>query len=111
MTIESYYALPLGAQFGVITFCIAIILLVIAQVVSIASYNARANLTSFEDLHRAVEKLTASVSSRQGGNTRPLLVAPQNPRPVRHAVRKPRKQGIDSRRSKMVLRSDLQRGG
>lgn len=107
MIIESYYALPLGAQFGVIAFCIAIVLLVIAQAISIASHNARANHTSIEELHRAIEKLVGAGSPQQGGNSRPSLVAFQNPRPVRHAVRKPRKQSIGSRYSKMGLRSDL----
>lgn len=88
---EDFMALPFGAQIGIFGFAVAILLLAIAQVLTVASHRSRDQAISFESLRSEIRQLARSEAGTGKGAVRGRglgLAAP--PRPVRRATsRKP----------------------
>lgn len=88
MGFEDFSALPIGAQLGIVGFVLALVLLAIAQALSVASSRAKAQTALLNDLVREVRRLsdegpsTGTMTGRRGaprhvpGGPRPLKSAP-----------------------------------
>ncbi len=88
MGFEEFSALPIGAQLGIVGFILALVLLAIAQALSVASSRAKAQTALLNDLVREVRRLsdvgpgTGTMAGRRGdprradGGPRPLKSAP-----------------------------------
>ena len=90
MGCEEFSALPIGAQLGIVGFVLALILLAVAQALSVASSRAKAQTALLNELVREVKRLSA-----EGANTATMKGAT---RPARGGHR-PRKTAPVQKRS------------
>lgn len=88
--------MPHAAQLGVIAFGLALVLLAIAQAISIASQNARADAAMLKELQAAIKQLAKVSAGRQSNSLhRKVASVCHNPRPLR---RMGSKKKINTRR-------------